>query len=72
MSPRAEVEGRMHLHAFTGSGKPVDWTGLRAGAFNGVRSDAQPTSGCGTKVKELQKHVHFYFFANKAIRMASK
>ena len=64
----------MHLHAIVEFGKPVDWTGLRAVAFNGVRPNAQPTSGRGTKVnsKELNTHGHFYVFANKAIRMALK
>ena len=46
--------------------------GLRAVAFNGVRPNAQPTSGRGTKVKELNTHGHFYVFASKAIRMAFK
>ena len=67
MSTRAEVEGRVH-HAFMEFGK----TGLRAVAFNGVRPNAQPTSGRGTKVKELKNHGHFYVFANKAIRMVLK
>ena len=62
----------MHLHAFMEFGKPVDWTGLRAVAFHGVRPNAQPTCGRGTKVKELKNHGHFYVWANKAIRMALK
>ena len=59
MSTHAEVEGRMHLHAFMEFGKPVDWTGVRAVTFNGVRPKAQPTSGRGTKVREFKNQSHF-------------
>ena len=50
----------MHLHACMEFGKPVDWTGLRAMAFNAVRPNAQPTCGRGTKLKkDIKSHGHF-------------
>lgn len=65
-SLRSGLEGRLHLHVFMEFNKAVDWTGLRAVTFNGVRPNAQATAGRGAKMREMKNHGHFYVFADKA------
>lgn len=71
-SLRSGLEGRLHLHVFMEFNKAVDWTGLRAVTFNGVRPNAQATAGRGAKMRELKNHGHFYVFADKASPGLSK
>ena len=65
-SLRSGLKDRLHLHVFMEFNKAVDWTGLRAVTFNGVRPNAQATAGRGAKMRELKNHGHFYVFADKA------
>ncbi|CAE7197697.1 hypothetical protein AK812_SmicGene25801 [Symbiodinium microadriaticum] len=64
-SLRSGLKDRLHLHVFMEFNKAVDWTGLRAVTFNGVRPNAQATAGRGAKMRELKNHGHFYVFADK-------
>ena len=48
-SDHAGVEGRMHLRAFMGFSKSVDWAGLGAVAFNGF--NVQLACGRGAHFK---------------------
>jgi len=66
-SLRSGLEGRLHLHVFMEFNKAVDWTGLRAVTFNGIRPNAQATAGRGAKMREMKNHGHFYVFADKAL-----
>ena len=71
-SLRSGLKDRLHLHVFMEFNKAVDWTGLRAVTFNGVRPNAQATAGRGAKMRELKNHGHFYVFADKASPGLSK
>ncbi|CAE7524891.1 unnamed protein product [Symbiodinium necroappetens] len=64
-SLRSGLKDRLHLHVFMEFNKAVDWTGLRAVTFNGIRPNAQATAGRGAKMRELKNHGHFYVFADK-------
>ena len=54
-SLRSGLEGRLRLHVFMEFNKAVDWTGLRAVTFNGIRPNAQATAGRGAKMREMKE-----------------